>query len=1134
MVKSVGATRGTGMVEHNRGGQTQKNSTTARPDHRPGGFTRTKRIANLLQHRGIPLGKIAPGKHGPIFLFFGVILPLVAMVFELTTHFCAQNFFDPFPSASHVVLFLLIPLSSFMAWLSGRKDMSAHYGFMALISGMAMGIGCLYALMFLPLTPHSAMYTLLFGFGLLGFAPLLSIPCSWLSGKTVCRLASGKKTFFDAHQVEHIGHLIVLCLVVAVELPSTMTRMNLSLAADPPTEKQGVQWLRRYGSEEVMLRACYERSGRATDILGSLYESGHPLSIENARSIFYKVTGKPFNSVPIPSSARATIQHAGLVDDPAGLNAGVQDEFDLDADIAGENVSGVARGLSVSEANVIAVVNADAAVADLDWSIMLSNVSKYDREARAKILLPPGGVVTKATVTVNGVERDATILVRSVARAIYKQAVVERKDPLLVSTCGLDQILIQCFPVQPESTMKVRLKIAAPLILAEDKKSAALVLPAFEERNFQFEVPDSVSITVSKVSMGDLAEQHRAVLLEPAQLARFAGVLNFERDPKCVVAVTTNSIAADGSKVARRVTSPTYKMPEKIVVLIDGSASMQHYVQDLATGLKNIPSAVNTQIVVVGDETAYLGKQSYSNTSEFATALSLLKSYKPVGGHADDVQLLQNLVGTPVLWIHGAQPVSTANKQLLKALLQRSSDSPRLYDLQVAAGPNELLNDMDPIENVVRVSRTGTIASDLTRLFKSWQPTSSKNNQFEVWHDAPLAAPSAGSGKPVTGVVTVAQAGVKSVNDVPALAQLYGYEKLLESYRSADQGPAFMLAEKYHLVSPISSAVVTDFVPSNHPAPAKAAQASAAPLVFLDQLKTRAFDKVTSQLTNLSSAASQDNEVRTGAPSARWDFAPNTWNKEKSAYPPLGIDTNEGATRFRQSVSTLPERRSSHKPEPMEAIPAAQPQSASLGGFVNTHISSSEMLEQKKEMVSAGSGGGAKDQSESPDAFSSNKNDNAKQLDRPSVDDLRGDEAAQGVPPAQAPALQGATNGTIGPQEGWLPVDGAPASVPSTAPAPPPAVPGFIGAPVDPRYGQSNEPAQSDQQKPFDFGSSQLSRLSIQPEQEQRYYAQAASPAPIAVWLANIRDALALFFLVFMSMFAVFKLLKAMSQPKSH
>ena len=90
------------------------------------------------------------------------------------------------------------------------------------------------------------------------------------------------------------------------------------------------------------MRACYERSGRATDILGSLYESAHPFNVDQARRVFYQVRGKPFNAVPIPSSARATIQHTGAVEDPAGVNAGVEDEFDLDTDIAGEVVSGVA------------------------------------------------------------------------------------------------------------------------------------------------------------------------------------------------------------------------------------------------------------------------------------------------------------------------------------------------------------------------------------------------------------------------------------------------------------------------------------------------------------------------------------------------------------------------------------------------------------------------------------------------------------------------------------------------------------------------------------------------------------------------------------------------------------------------
>ena len=92
-----------------------------------------------------------------------------------------------------------------------------------------MGVACLYTLMFLPLTPMACLFSLALGFGLLGLAPLLSLPCNWISGKTVCHLAARKITYFNAHQVEHLGHMIILVMVIAIELPSTLTRINLSL-----------------------------------------------------------------------------------------------------------------------------------------------------------------------------------------------------------------------------------------------------------------------------------------------------------------------------------------------------------------------------------------------------------------------------------------------------------------------------------------------------------------------------------------------------------------------------------------------------------------------------------------------------------------------------------------------------------------------------------------------------------------------------------------------------------------------------------------------------------------------------------------------------------------------------------------
>ncbi|HNM52121.1 MAG TPA: VIT domain-containing protein, partial [Candidatus Obscuribacter sp.] len=281
-----------------------------------------------------------------------------------------------------------------------------------------------------------------------------------------------------------------------------------------PEYLSAMDWLRRYGNQEVLLRACYERSGKATDILGSLYESAHPISVEDARQIYYQVTGKPYNSVPIPASFRATIKHAHAVSESDPLNSGVTDEFDRDTDIAGENVSGMARGLSMSNSLMGGDVDVDGAQARLNWSFQFRNASKYDREARMRLQLPSGAVVSKALLTVNGVTKVAQIQLKSEARAHYQQAVLQHQDPLLVSSCGLDQVLVQCFPVAPGETMQVRLFIDAPCAI-DAQENCALQLPVVIERNFVESGPLRLDLTSTR----------------PLQIAGLGPVVPMEPEP---------------------------------------------------------------------------------------------------------------------------------------------------------------------------------------------------------------------------------------------------------------------------------------------------------------------------------------------------------------------------------------------------------------------------------------------------------------------------------------------------------------------------------------------------------------------------------------------------------------------------
>ena len=156
------------------------------------------------------------------------------------------------------------------------------------------------------------------------------------------------------------------------------------------------------------------------------------------------------------------------------------------------------RGLSLAGSRIDGSVDARAALGYVEWTFELANAAPMQREARAELVLPPGGVVSRVTLWIDGVEREATFAGRDATRRAYERVVRRQRDPILVTTTAPDRVLVQCFPVQPNGgVMKARIGITAPLQLTT-RAAGTLGLPYFAQRNFA--VPASVKHAVSIAS----------------------------------------------------------------------------------------------------------------------------------------------------------------------------------------------------------------------------------------------------------------------------------------------------------------------------------------------------------------------------------------------------------------------------------------------------------------------------------------------------------------------------------------------------------------------------------------------------------------------------------------------------------
>jgi len=668
-----------------------------------------------------PMGFVASGW----LLFIGAILPAATLVLEAATGMCAGAFFDPIPTVWHMALVAFVPFANGWTWLAVRSGDPRRRDLLGWLNGAAIAIATFHAFIFFPLLLPGVFALLFFGWGLLPMSPLLAL----IAAVALRRRLRGMSGAEAALPGFWRGLALGFVALALVEAPVTLTRVGTHWAASETraTELAGLRLLRTIGREEQMLRDCYgyNRGAQNMDLLGSLFAGGQRVSPEQAREIFYRVTGKAFNSVPAP-----------VVRTGRGV-FGELNDWTWDEDHGGDKVGGRIRGLSLLGSRLDAVVSPGAAWSYTEWTLEFRNDSDQPREARAQLLLPPGGVVSRLTLWVNGEEREAAFADRSQVRDAYREvAVVKRRDPVLVTTCGPDRVLMQCFPVPSGGgTMKVRLGITAPLLL-EQSSEGLIRWPAFLERNFSLREGFNHSLWVedgevkatgvkltSAVNSAGKTSLHGQ--LSNAELTSPDSVLRVKRDPAARPAWTRDTHSAEPQFIRQTITEQPATTPRRLIVVVDGSRDMQPHLRSIAAALASWTPPSALTVLVAADEVVELGKRSARSSD--AGALESLTSWHAVGGQ-DNVpalirarELAAAEPGAVVLWLHGPQPAVFASTEPLVQACQRDPAGPRLYELQVTPGPDRVTEKLDGLGGISSVPRLGSVEADLKRRLDSWR-----------------------------------------------------------------------------------------------------------------------------------------------------------------------------------------------------------------------------------------------------------------------------------------------------------------------------------------------------------------------------------------------------------------------------
>ncbi len=666
-----------------------------------------------------------PGPNRFVF-FAGVIMPAISITVEATTHICAGVFFDPIPTIWHLLLVIFVPLAQLQVWFAIRRVAADRIALAGFLNAVVIGISLFYSIVYIPLLPMGIL-ALLFGLGLLPLAPYLSLLAAVLMRRQLKKVAdTAPRPSFSIKTRGLLAGLALTTVVIGViELPGMLTTIGFQMAmsSSPHTRSEGIRFLREFGNKQAMLRSCYGQSRWATNLIGSAFSIQNPVTPEEAQKIYYRVTGEA-----IDTSIRPEL---------VGTRLTPRETIGFDRNQGGIEVgSGKLEGLSLASSKLNASVDADGGVGYMEWTLNFHNDSALQREARAEVQLPPGAVVSRLTLWVNGEEREAAFGGRSQVRSAYqKVAIQQRRDPVLVTTSGRDRILVQCFPVPPnKGEMKIRFGVTIPLVL-EDQSHAKLIFPHFIYANFS--IPDEVHHAVWVTGLTPMWPGISGFTTGRTEdVFNVGGVLKDEELSEPVSSITLERYGAKemwsedpfnpGFIITQSVVEHTPAHLNRIVLVVDTSATMRNYVQQVQNAIKSLPPDFDVKLLLADTEIPAPGSVALTNLygQDAQSIQSALTDATFVGGADNGPALVaawdlaaQKPGNNAIVWIHSPQRMLVTPLDALRQKWEQRPYGPKLYSVQISNGADEIEKKLDGIDEVKSVPRTHMLQGDLENLF---------------------------------------------------------------------------------------------------------------------------------------------------------------------------------------------------------------------------------------------------------------------------------------------------------------------------------------------------------------------------------------------------------------------------------